>query len=127
MKLYIAAPWANRADMPEIASAFESIGCQITTKWWEVNEGESPSDEFLQQCAYSDIAGVIVADAVVVINSSKSEGKAVEQGVAIAHFKPIVIVGKRGEHTSNVFHYLPNYCWVETVQDAVTKFKGANE
>lgn len=123
MRLYLAAPWVNRLDMPEIAAEFEAAGHEITHKWWDVeSKSESEYDKmFLRYCAIADVAGVVSADKVVVINRSKSEGKAVEQGIAIANNKPIVIIGQRGEHSKNVFHYLDNYQWVDNIQDAVAK------
>lgn len=119
-KIYCAAPWVDRAKMPEIAAKFESCGHTITHRWW-LYEGSgytAPKAELAKQ-ALSDYFGVVNCDVLVLINSSKSEGKAVEQGVAIALEKPIVAVGKLGEHSLNVFHCLNCYSWVDTVDEAV--------
>jgi nucleoside 2-deoxyribosyltransferase len=121
-KLYIAAPWIDRERMPEIAAKFEAEGHIITHKWWEfedTQESESTHDR-LQEQAINDLDGVSRADILILINSSKSEGKAVEQGIALAHALPIIAVGKLGDGTSkNVFHHLDNYVWVNTVEEAV--------
>ena len=45
--------------------------------------------------------------------------KIVEQGIAIERDIPIVTIGKRGEHSNNVFPYLSNYRWVETLPEAI--------
>lgn len=128
MKLYIAAPWNDRKDVPAIAEKFEQAGHEITHKWWlseEVGEKiQTPEKEAEHRGhAFADMNGVIDAQVVILINSSKSEGKATESGIAIANRKPIIAVGKRGQHSSNVFHYLPNFKWVDTVDDALLFLK----
>lgn len=126
MKIYIAAPWKTRSEMPEIASKLEAQGHTITKKWWDVEdvaEESARAPEVLRQQAVDDFEGVRTADLVLVINSAKSEGKAFEQGVAVAHSKPIIIVGKRGEFSANVFHYLDSYRWTETVEGALDILK----
>lgn len=125
MKLiYIAAPWVDKDLMPAIAAQFEAKGHEITWKWWETDdipEGEGRDAVKLEEQAVNDMNGVIDSDVVVLINSKKSEGKAVEQGIAIACGLPIIAVGKRGDGTSlNVFHYLSDwYTWVSTVEEAI--------
>lgn len=138
MKIYIAAPWVHKDRIPDISAKFEAIGCEVTHKWWiteDIQESERTAGALYQQ-AVNDYLGVVRADLLVLINSDKSEGKAVEQGVAIANDKPIIAVGKRGEVSKNVFHYLENYFWVDTVEDAVraldligwlTRYKNASE
>lgn len=121
MKIYIAAPWKDKELMPAIADRVEGAGHSITHKWWLV-ENTPESDrtvQILRDQALKDVLGVKESDLVLVINSAKSEGKSLEQGVAIGDNKPIVIVGKRGEFSMNVFHYLDNYRWVETVGEAL--------
>jgi nucleoside 2-deoxyribosyltransferase len=120
-KIYIAAPWVHKDRMPEIAAKFEAQGHLVTHKWWEV-EGTGPySDDEREHFADADRDGVLGADILVLINSAKSEGKATEQGMAIAAGIPIVAVGKLGDQeTKNIFHYLTDcYHWVETVEEAV--------
>lgn len=121
MKIYIASPWVERAKVPEIAKLVEAVGHEITHKWWEVEDAAegTGADAYLRQQAEWDVNGVKTAKLVLLINSAKSEGKSLEQGIAIADQKPIIAVGKRGEFSKNVFHYLPNYLWVDTVDDAL--------
>ena len=121
IRIYCAAPWKTKDRMPAIAGLLEANGHTLTHKWWEA-EDTPESDrtaEILRAQAKSDVQGVLDAQVVVVINSAKSEGKATEQGIAIAHRKPIICIGKRGEHSANVFQYLPNYRWVDTIEEAV--------
>lgn len=121
MKVYIAAPWKDKELMADISGRVEGAGHEITHKWWEVeNTPESERTvQILREQAVKDVLGVKNADLVLVLNTAKSEGKSLEQGVAIGDNKPIVIVGKRGEFSMNVFHYLDNYRWVETVGEAL--------
>lgn len=122
MRLYLAAPWIDRHEMPHIASRFEQAGHTITHKWWEVEvvEENELSVEILRQQAARDFVGVWECDKLVLINSKKSEGKAVEQGIALALDKDIIAVGRLGEQSKNVFHYLLNYTWVPTIEEAIT-------
>lgn len=125
IRVYIAGPWVDREKMPAIAQKVRDAGMNITHSWWLVEdtpEGER-NLETLQGQAYADYSGVKNCDIMLLINSKKSEGKAVEQGIALADAKPIVAVGKRGEHSSNVFHYLPGFHWIEDIDEAIEKAK----
>lgn len=117
MRIYLAAPWKDRAEMPPIAAKLSGLGHVITHDWWEAES--TPEDQrtpsFLREMAELDSEGVKNSELVIVINSAKSEGKAFEQGIAVAHGKPILIVGVRGEHSANVFHYMKNYRWVPDI------------
>jgi nucleoside 2-deoxyribosyltransferase len=127
MKIYIAGPWVQKEDIAKIALQVEAEGHKITHKWWEVENGEEleanrePAE--LRRQGQLDLAGVMNADTVLLINSMKSEGKAVEQGIALGQDIPIIAVGKRGEHSNNVFHYLPNYRWVDDVEHAIEELQ----
>lgn len=108
--------------MESIAKSFETSGHEITWKWWstpDIPESDRGQHSELTRQAHNDFNGVVQSDLVVLINSAKSEGKSFEQGVAISHSKPIIAVGRLGEHSTNVFHYLPGYRWVDKVEDAV--------
>jgi len=121
MKIYVAAPWKEREKASEYAGKIRDLGHTITHEWWRfenVPEGNR-NDEFHRICAIVDSYGVRDADVVVLLNSMKSEGKAVEQGIAIALGKKIIAVGKRGEHSKNVFHYMDNYIWVDDFDRAL--------
>lgn len=123
MKVYIAAPWVDKAMMEIYAQPLEAAGHVITHKWWDVEgaaEGDSPEVlAYHRKNAELDYQGVKDAKLLILVNSSKSEGKAVEQGIAISDRKPIIAIGKRGETSKNVFHYLPNYIWVDTLDKAL--------
>lgn len=129
MKLYLAAPWADRKEMEARAHHFELYDHVITWKWWNTDDilERSGYDSELALQATHDVKGVLDADIVVLFNTSKSEGKAFEQGVAVTSKKPILAIGKLGDGTSaNVFHYLPNYHWVPDIEGAVKSLDTIN-
>lgn len=119
MNIYLAAPWICRHEMPAIAAQFEAAGHTITERWWEIEGAADYTDPKLfalfEDRAVADFMGVVNADAVVVLNLAKSEGKAVEMGVAIALFKPIILVGA----PSNIFHFMPSVYPVKDVRAAL--------
>ena len=128
MKIYVAAPWDDRYAAADAAKKLERAGHTITHKWWdhESKLGDKGYDfprEKLAKFALTDYFGVINADLVFLVNSAKSEGKAVEQGVALAEEKPIIAIGKLGEF-KNIFHYLPNYFWFSTVDEGINAIEG---
>jgi hypothetical protein len=62
---------------------------------------------------------VVCASAFVLLNLEKSEGKAVETGVALGVGARRILVGPR----SNIFHYLPGWTRVNTVEEAILALK----
>jgi nucleoside 2-deoxyribosyltransferase len=75
--------------------------------------GVTCNQSIIRDQAYQDIADVRRADVLVVLNLQKSEGKAVETGIAIAAGIPVISVGPR----SNIFQALG--AEVATVEDAL--------
>ncbi len=121
-RVYVAGPWVDREVTKLLADKVEALGHTITHKWWKY-EGESQNDEtkeFLLQCAVDDVQGVATADVVLVNNTAKSEGKAVEQGMAIVLGIPILCITPGDvKPSSNIFHYLPCYRHFKTVDEAM--------
>jgi len=114
MKVYIAAPWADKSKMPVIGQRLEANGHSITHTWCDTPAGLSRREQ-----AVLDFHGVKEADIVVVMNTALTEGKSFEQGVAVSFNKPIIAVGTIGEFCDNVFHYLDHYRWVKTLDEAI--------
>jgi hypothetical protein len=77
----------------------------------------------LRREAQHDWDDVKAADVLVVLNYEKSEGKATEQGLALAMGKKIIGVGKPG---NNIFHYLPHYTWVDDLVGVVNLLNSPN-
>ena len=134
MRIYLAGPWVDRSAMPGLARSLETAGHTITERWWEKEEPANVGtvqidDRYLQEHpeltayfeerAIADFLGVVNADVVVVLNTSKSEGKAVEQGIAFAMMKPVILIGT----PSNVFHYLPSTHKVADINAALEILK----
>lgn len=120
-RVYVAGPWVDRHNAAALGLDVENAGHTITHKWWHYDgEGEHlESEDFLRQCAENDVRGVRTADVVVVLNTAKSEGKASEQGLAIAYGIPVVVITPGEKPTSNIFHHLSNYTHVKTTQEAL--------
>lgn len=123
LKIYVAAPWLHRETARSASELLKAAGYQITREWWEhenvIADNDLKRAKILAEQAFKDLHGVQTADLMVVLNSAKSEGKAVEQGVAIDMEIPIVAVGERGVVTSNIFHYLDLYRWTDSVEHAI--------
>jgi nucleoside 2-deoxyribosyltransferase len=102
----------------DVADLFEKEGFEITHPWWDYEgEGEHHEPlEFLQNCAHKDLAGILTADLVVVVNSVLSEGKAVEQGIAMTAGIPICLIGRK---CLNIFQNMDRFDKVDTPEEAV--------
>lgn len=119
MRIYLAAPWTHRQELPTIATAVTQIGYTITHDWW--NHDMPDNNLFgLRQCAENDFTAVATADVFGLLNFEKSEGKSVETGVALAYGKRMVGVGPR---YSNIFHYLPQWEWVPDIPALLDKLQ----
>jgi len=111
MRIYVAAPWINKSEARAAAETLEKKGHTITEKWWEhpevdgylrANCNDNDREELAYQAA-QDVTGVLSADAFVLLNLGKSEGKSVETGIAIISEVPrLILIGGK----SNLFHYL---------------------
>lgn len=123
MKVYLAAPWRQKARARRVAEQFEAAGLEITASWLAHPIGGDsagtgiPIGE-LQEPAHRDISDILRSDYFVVLNYEKSEGKAVETGIALQAGISIVSVGPR----SNIFQTLTHQ--VETAEEALAYIKG---
>lgn len=119
MKIYIAAPWVRKQEAIEVGKRFEAAGHEITSRWFTHvgtatdSAGVTAPREQIQHQAMEDIDDVRRADLLVVLNLQKSEGKAVETGIALAAGIPVVSVGVR----SNIFQTLGTE--LATVEEAL--------
>lgn len=119
MKIYVAAPWVRKAEARQAAEALLAQGHEITSRWKWLH-GESEDQAVLAQEAQNDIDDIHEADALVLLNLEKSEGKAVETGYALASYKPVIVLGGR----SNIFHHLPRVLHVSTMDQLFASLKG---
>lgn len=119
-KVYLAAPFVYKIYAQRVRSAFEAAGIRVTSRWldFQLPRGESvASAATLRKEAEYDLEDLNDADALVLLNLEKSEGKAFEQGYAVACGLPVIGIGAPA---NCVFHHLSWYTWVETVRDAIT-------
>lgn len=121
MKIYLAAPWAHKdqakKDRDTIQAADPNL--QVISRWLDFQPhsdvvGEYPQS-VLQQEAENDVADLMMADALVVMNYSMSEGKACETGMALTLGIPVISVGDG----RNVFLNLTQVTRVVTLEDAI--------
>lgn len=132
MKIYVAAPWTHGGDALRIAETLKLNGYTITSRWLARAHNTDPNYDYAKDPAYTakigkaealkDLEDVARSDVVLVYNPVKSEGKAVEQGVALALKIPIIVIGA----VTNTFQYLdpPAVTVVNTLDDALQLLKG---
>ena len=114
-RVYIAAPWIERPRAVAAAARLRESHIEVTSRWHDIH-GDSHDPVVLKREAQHDWDDIRSADALLLLNLSKSEGKAVEQGIALEHGIPIVAIGDR----TNVFHYLDGqYTFVDTIGQAI--------
>ena len=119
MVIYIACPYARKADALAARKQFQAAGLVVNSRWLDFAlppGGTTPSHETLRTEAEHDVEDILACDVLVVLNLEKSEGKAWEQGLAYGLHIPIVAVG---EPAHCVFHHLYYYEWVSTVEAAI--------
>ena len=111
MNTYIAAPWVDRELAKSAAHQCVWAGLKIVSTWHE-RTAPNTVDQAIQ-----DLNDLWDADALLLLNTRLSEGKAVECGWALAHHIHVVVVGTRSD--ANIFHYLPEVTMVPTVAAAI--------
>jgi len=116
MRVYVAGPWVERDRAREAARIITERGHTVTHNWWDIDGDGSEEPEFLRNCADQDIIGVLSADVVVVIQGTVSEGKAVEQGIALNNGIPVILIG---EKRTNIFQYLKLFTLVPDLTTAL--------
>lgn len=134
--LYVAAPWIFGGDANLVAKELEKAGFTVTARWikqvpknlsmeYDYTKDTTINDERGKEQSLMDLHDVKKADAMVVLNSCKSEGKAVEQGVALATGKPIIIIGRK----LNIFQWLgpPHVFVTKSINEAINVLKGLND
>lgn len=122
MKVYLAAPYAARADMALEAMVLQAHGHIITSRWiWAthpiepgtVDAAPAHSDYHLRYQTAQDLEDIDGADAVILFTSSWtmetynlhrhqtiSGGRHVEVGYALAKKKLVIVLGD----PENIFH-----------------------
>lgn len=120
MHIYLAAPWTRKEEAKVVRDQLVAAGYIVTSRWLDfvATPGDNYTHETMRREAENDIADISNSDVMVVLNLEKSEGKATEQGIALARGVPVIAVGP-WEITRNVFQHLDNhFIRVDTLQDA---------
>ena len=117
MRVYIAAPWIERALACGVEVALEKQGFESTATWLQLPEDAPEGGNQLE--AQQNIRDIMHADLLVLPNMQgrghETRGKAVETGIAIKLGLPIILMGVK----TNVFHHLAG---VEIVPNLPTLF-----
>jgi hypothetical protein len=119
VKIYVAAPWKRKADARVAADTLELAGHVVTSRWIDYH-GDTDDPEELASEAINDMEDIDEADVFLLLNLEPSEGKAVETGIALVEGLEVIGVGQ----PSNVFHYLPDILWVDTLAEAIDVLAG---
>lgn len=114
VKIYIAAKYARREEMEEIAlMLMNAHGYDITARW--VFGGEEGFSQ--EEIAVFDLEDVDEADTVISFTEHPdmytTGGRHVEFGYAIATGKRLVVIGPR----ENVFYHFPTVEQFDTLND----------
>ncbi len=137
MKIYIAAPYAARAQARRYAAELTRMGYTVTSSWLDetheiadgtVGAAVDLDDKQINQHALDDLRDIDGSDLLVVLTESAAElvggtatsgGRHVETGYAIAKhgYRNIVVVGT----PENVFHRLNGVVVCPTWHEAVVE------
>lgn len=114
VKIYLAAKYARREEMEEIAlMLMNAHGYDITARWVFGGEEGFTNEEI----AIFDLEDVDEADTVISFTELPdmytSGGRHVEFGYGIATAKRLVVIGPR----ENVFHHFPTVEQFDTIND----------
>ena len=105
MKCYTAATFAEQARIRANKEILLQLGHIITSTWLEeslfVRPEGMPEEVFERKMAMKDLQEVAMADCFIldVENTSKTAGKMVEVGFALAKHKLVYIVGTPPPHS----------------------------
>jgi hypothetical protein len=118
--VYLAAPWADRAEAREVRDIIQSHDIEVNSRWLDTHHTteEEATHEVLAVEAMHDVEDVLNCDILMLWNTQKSEGKAVETGMALIAQKGIILIGDK----TNVFHHL-DFPQVDTLENAIITAK----
>ena len=122
MKVYVSAPWIDVSLANAAAGALTGAGFRVVSRWHDLSLWNEHRALGIQ--AVRDLEDLWDADALLLLNTRLSEGKAVEFGWALSHHLHLVVVGTRSD--ANIFHYLPEVTMVPTVTAAIEFLRGVD-
>ncbi len=114
MRIYVAASWAFITHTKSVKKQFQNAGFEVVSTWTE--QEDTADAQTLSENAQRDMDELESADAFVIFNWAKSEGKATEMGWALAAGKIVVLVGSTD---GNFFYHLPQVHQTENIAEAI--------
>jgi nucleoside 2-deoxyribosyltransferase len=116
-EIYIAAPFASKAEAQDIRVKLERQGWTVTSNWLDTPYGvEECRPEVLREEAFRDLTDIHRASDFLLLNWPGSQGgMLVELGFAMARGKRIWVMGP----LSNVFLHLPDLKRVEHIGEVL--------
>lgn len=99
--VYVAAPYAHRADAAELARALRGAGVWVTSRWHDAAPQGAEADlsrERLAAISTENGADLMVSDAIIVLDRPGGRTTYAEAGITGARGKPILWVTPRGSH-----------------------------
>lgn len=111
--LYIAAPWARKAEALKVRQQIRDAGISVGSSW--MDDPDLPYEQASsQEDAERDIDELQHSDALLFLNLEMSEGKATELGMALMLGIPIFCIGGKAR---NVFLHLPSITHIGSVEE----------
>ena len=109
MRIYVATSFLNRNEARRVMVLLRAAGHSITHDWtYEDPYGRVGPElqRYFGECAATDVAAVVAADALLVLHHERGRGMLVELGIALADpAKPILVVG--APPFAPIFYALP--------------------
>ena len=105
----------------EAREKLREAGFEVISRWIDLpDDTDTDDDDYKREQAEIDIEDLFNADVLVLLNITKSEGKACEVGMCIASGIPVICVGSR---QNNVFLHLPEIFQVNDLDNAIEVLK----
>jgi hypothetical protein len=121
MKVYVAASFGEKERAREMMTRLRREGVIITFDWTTCDstpyKDAKDYHNYMQDCAFHDLRGVQECNVLVALASPVGKGMYCEMGAALAHRRPVVLVG--GSDIVNVFFHDPRVVRVAFDEQAV--------
>lgn len=119
MKAYIAACFQQQEEVKQKAKELQMLGVVVTSRWrYEQGSGDGSEPSMAAKyaaCADFDLHDIEAADTFILLAGqvSRTGGKHVETGYALAKGKRVIVVGP----AENVFHWHDDIILIPTWQE----------
>jgi nucleoside 2-deoxyribosyltransferase len=121
-RIYLAAPYARREQMKAHRGRLHDAGHEVVSSWIDLTIEETHATPYeLGEMARTDLAEIDDCDTLVLFagETTKSHGRQVEFGYALAKEKQLFLVGP----PENIFHVLPHVFTVRTLDELIAVWK----